>query len=187
MVNSNLAPKTAEHTLVASPDNSTIYIYGGEFQETTIPPQDAIYAYNIANNAWSAATTKGDNVLRVAEGFGVSNGKTFYYVGGHIDDHTSPGFGDRIYVNTILELDLPSMTWTNMTVSNPPVFRADHTSTLLPNGLIVNIGGGNDQQLIDMRTLDVFDPVSKAWIKKATTGQTPNQRVNHCAVYSMFF
>jgi len=40
-------------------------------------------------------------------------------------------------------------------------------------GILVSIGGGNDNQTIDNNGLDIFDLGSNSWIKQATSGDIP--------------
>lgn len=97
----------------------------------------------------------------------------------------------------------------NSTASSiPPILRADATMTYVPNlgtdnkgcerhsllhlvklihsvhscSVLVLIGGGNDNQMIENSILDVYDIGAGAFVKQASQGQIMTPRVNHCAV-----
>lgn len=145
--------------------------------------------------------TRGDTVLRVAEGSsavippeqGTSSQPVFHYFGGHLDSFTVPGWSnqvERVYLNSMIEYDGASSTWTNRTtygnsasvsanstVESAPLLRADATLTYVPGlgtngkGILVSIGGGNANQMMDNNILDVYDLGAQGWVKQATQGQ----------------
>lgn len=111
--------------------------------------------------------------------------------------------GRRVYLSSMTSYDFATSTWSNMstyaaggnsgssnsTASNiPPILRADSTTTYVPNlgtdnkGVLVMIGGGNDEQMIENSVLDVYDIGAGAFVKQSTQGQIMTPRVNHCAV-----
>lgn len=69
-----------------------------------------------------------------------------------------------------------------------PLLRADNTLTFVPGlgtnkeGILVSIGGGNANQMLDNAIIDVYDIGAKGWTKQATQGDTISPRVGHCAV-----
>jgi len=66
-------------------------------------------------------------------------------------------------------LDTVKDSWSISTPINSPT-RSAHTATLLPNGVIVYIGGVNETQseiqIVDIREINLFDTKSSAWSVK---------------------
>lgn len=66
----------------------------------------------------------------------------------------------------------------NSTVEVSPLLRADSSLTFVPGlgtdgkGILVSIGGGNENQLIDNSILDVYDLGAEGWVKQATQGRS---------------
>lgn len=64
----------------------------------------------------------------------------------------------------------------NSTTETAPLLRGDSTLTYVPGmgtdsrGILVNVGGGNLNQLTDNNLLDVYDIGSKSWVRQATQG-----------------
>lgn len=178
------------------------------------------FAYNITARSWRPINTTGDNVLRASEGASAvvpgigSNGAPMaFYFGGHLDWASVLGWSTetpRIFLDSMVQLDLGSLSWTNYSSFSPassttfqgavlegtPTIRADGTLTYVPSvglsgrGVLVAIGGGqnfqslsqNSNRSIDNSALDVFDLSTKTWVKQATQGTIPTPRINHCAV-----
>ncbi|KAK9900561.1 hypothetical protein P389DRAFT_14601 [Cystobasidium minutum MCA 4210] len=178
---------------------------------TVAPDSNKLYRYSLSSGSWSTVNTGGDTVTRVAEGAsavappqGDSDEPTFFYFGGHIDSYTTEDWSNqtpRVYLNSMIEYDQSSNSWnnhssysntasvtSNSTVEVSPLLRADSTLTFVPGlgtngqGILVSIGGGNENQLIDNSILDVYDLGAQGWVKQATQGYTIGPRVSHCAV-----
>jgi hypothetical protein len=62
-------------------------------------------------------------------------------------------------------------------VESIPLLRADSSLTFVPGlgtneqGILVSIGGGNENQLIDNSILDIYDIGAQGWVKQATQGK----------------
>ena len=65
-----ITPLNIVGALWASADGSTLYQYGGQFQDNpdVPPPESRVFAYDIGAGSWSVVETKGDAVGRPAEG-----------------------------------------------------------------------------------------------------------------------
>ncbi|RIB06348.1 hypothetical protein C2G38_2116287, partial [Gigaspora rosea] len=67
-------------------------------------------------------------------------------------------------------LDITTMTWSTPTQSQSVRTYLDYTATLLPNGLIVYIGGQSgsslNASLTDMAQIQIFDTISYTWSTK---------------------
>lgn len=176
------------------------------------PDANKLFSYSVSSGNWDVVQTSGDNIARVAEGAAAlapgnaSAEPSFYYFGGHLDSFTTQGWSnqiDRVYLNSMIQYDQAASSWTNQTsysgsgsssanstVETAPLLRADNTLTYVPGpdvgtngqGILVSIGGGNANQLIDNSILDVYDIGAGGWVKQATQGYTIGPRVSHCAV-----
>lgn len=150
-------------------------------------------------------------VQRAAEGAGVSVpniGRGFYF-GGHLDGYTTPGWSQsiaRVYIKGLLEYTFPgysndavsnsgtagsSGTYRNITeggVQDTSGFpeRADGVLVYVPGyskqGIIIGLAGGTNATFTQMNVIDVYDIAASEWYKQATSGPTPEIRVNPCAI-----
>lgn len=150
-------------------------------------------------------------VQRAAEGAGVSIpnlGRGFYF-GGHLDGYTTEGWTQsiaRVYLRGLLEYTFPG--YSNPAVNNGAVAgaegvyrniteggiqdssgfpeRADGILVYVPgygkSGIILGLAGGTNATFTQMNVIDVYDIDSSTWYKQATTGPTPEIRVNPCAI-----
>ncbi|KIX06799.1 uncharacterized protein Z518_04775 [Rhinocladiella mackenziei CBS 650.93] len=150
-------------------------------------------------------------VQRAAEGAGISVphiGRGFYF-GGHLDGYTTPGWSQsiaRVYLRGLLEYTFPG--YSNAAVNGGNVAgssgiyrniteggtqdsdgfpeRADGVLVYVPgygkSGIILGLAGGTNATFTQMNIIDVYDIDSSTWYKQATAGETPEIRVNPCAV-----
>lgn len=135
-----------------------------------------------------------------------------WYFGGHQDGYTTEGWSQsvyRIYLQSLLEFTFPGSqndqvtalsnnqtagtdgNWRNITqggVQTTAGFpeRADGLLLYVPgfgaNGLLLGLAGGTNETLQQMNEVDVFDIATSVWYKQATSGSTPEIRVNPCGV-----
>ncbi|RIB13385.1 hypothetical protein C2G38_2098412, partial [Gigaspora rosea] len=67
-------------------------------------------------------------------------------------------------------LDITTMTWSTLIQSQSPLTHILYTATLLPNGLIVYIGGESGSSLnlnfTDIAQIQIFDTKSYTWSTK---------------------
>ncbi|KAM5468867.1 hypothetical protein MauCBS54593_004862 [Microsporum audouinii] len=135
-----------------------------------------------------------------------------WYFGGHLDGYTTQGWSQsipRVYLKSMIEYTFPGFTnsgvkintddkragpdgaWRNITeggLQDSAGFteRADGVLVYIPGfgkeGIILGLAGGTNATFTQMNVIDVFDIASSKWYKQATSGKTPNIRVNPCAV-----
>ena len=134
-----------------------------------------------------------------------------FYFGGHLDYKTTYGWSietPRVYLKSLLRFDMDRLEFTNITrhglekagvperadgvliFVRPPsipftLSRRSLTSPKVPwgkEGILLAIGGGTATTFSQMNVVDVFDLASGRWTKQATSGSTPQYRVNACAV-----
>ncbi|CAG8688003.1 7645_t:CDS:2, partial [Dentiscutata heterogama] len=81
-------------------------------------------------------------------------------------------------------LDSMSLTWYNGPPA--PVSRSDYTATLLSNGVIVYIGGTNDDgaQEIKMNNITIYNTNNGSWSTMIASGDYISDRQSHSAVLS---
>ncbi|KIW69758.1 hypothetical protein PV04_05616 [Phialophora macrospora] len=150
-------------------------------------------------------------VQRAAEGAGVSVpslGRGFYF-GGHLDFLTTPGWSvsiARVYLRGLLEYTFPgyinSAIDGGQTAGSSGIYRnitdggtqdsagfperADGLLVFVPgygkSGIILGLAGGTNATFTQMNIIDVYDIDTSTWYKQATSGPTPDIRVNPCAV-----
>ncbi|KIW18915.1 hypothetical protein PV08_03204 [Exophiala spinifera] len=166
---------------------------------------------NPKTSAGDNSEPAGQPVQRAAEGAGVSVpniGRGFYF-GGHLDGYTTPGWSQsvaRVYIKGLLEYTFPGYTndavsdsgtagssgiYRNITeggVQDTSGFpeRADGVLVYVPGyskqGIIIGLAGGTNATFTQMNVIDVYDIAASKWYKQATSGPTPDIRVNPCAV-----
>ncbi|KAK6332635.1 hypothetical protein TWF730_004295 [Orbilia blumenaviensis] len=178
-------------------DYSSLYLYGGQYSDTppAQPDEFKLWKYTIQSSSWSTPSTKASSgtdprIERAAEGAGVSipNKSKGYYFGGHLDGYTTQGWSQsipRLYLTSMIEYDMDTATWTNHTedgASFPE--RADGVLVFIPwgkEGVLLALGGGDNITFSQLNVIDVFDIAGNKWTKQATSGPTPQIRVNACA------
>ncbi|KAK6526390.1 hypothetical protein TWF694_004987 [Orbilia ellipsospora] len=178
-------------------DLTDLYLYGGEFSDTppASPTAFQLWQYSIKSSTWSVPdTNNGGSIQRAAEGAGVSipNRGKGYYFGGHLDGYTTQGWSQsvpRLYLTSMVEYDMNSATWTNHTETGASFpERADGVLAFIPwgeEGILLALGGGTNTTFSQLNIIDVFDIKNNKWTKQATSGATPEIRVNACtAVFS---
>ena len=135
-----------------------------------------------------------------------------YYFGGHLDAFTTEGWSvqtERVYLKSLLEYTFPGYpndgievlsndqpagndgAWRNITEgglqdSRGFTERADGVLVYVPGfgeqGIILGLAGGTNTTFTEMNVIDVYDIANSTWYKQATSGETPDIRVNPCAV-----
>ena len=137
-------------------------------------------------------------------------GRGFYF-GGHQDSFTTAGWINwypRVYLKSLLEYTFPGSpnaaissldgqpagqdgAWRNITqggLQDTAGFteRADGVLVYIPGygaqGIILGLAGGTNETFTQMNVIDVYDIANSTWYKQATSGSTPEIRVNPCAV-----
>lgn len=158
-------------------DFTDLYLYGGQYSDTppNTPDEFELWQYSVDDSKWSVPETRvqgGGKIERAAEGAGVSipsRGKGYYF-GGHLDGYTTRGWSqsvERLYLTSMVEYDMASGEWTNHTeegASFPE--RADGVLTFIPwgeEGILIALGGGNNQSFSQLNIIDVFDIKNNRW------------------------
>jgi hypothetical protein len=124
-------------TALLSPQKNTIYLFGGDMVDVNTDADaflSVLYSYNLETNKWDIPKTSGTIPERRKEINGVIDEAGKFYIFGGITN-----IGD--FFNDMIIFDTVSSTWSRGSTINAPLPRVDYTATLLPNGIIVFIGG----------------------------------------------
>jgi N-acetylneuraminic acid mutarotase len=143
-----------------------LYAIGGTI-EWPGPSVNGVYAYDPATNTWS---TRAPTPLPIAvSGTGVVNGK-IYIIG---------GLSGSQAVNTVLEYEPSSDTWTDLTSVSPLPTPRDHFMAGVIDGKIYCPGGRQValDALVDVH--EVFDPATRNW---TTAARMPTPRAGFIGV-----
>ncbi|KAF0538901.1 galactose oxidase [Gigaspora margarita] len=171
-------------------DNSTVFLIGGR---TFIPISattdyysyiSSVYKFNSKTSQWTTPTINNFNssfaTRNEIQAVIDNNGKIFIFGGTNYDNLTT------LFYNDMNILDTTNMTWSTPIQSQSVLTYLDYTATLLPNGLIVYVGGrsgsSSNVNLIDMAQIQIFDTKSYTWSAKSASGSTIASRTGHSAV-----
>ncbi|RHZ52409.1 hypothetical protein Glove_461g37 [Diversispora epigaea] len=185
----SLPVSTSRSTAVLSLDNSTIYLFGGYMRNKITHNYDysnLVYAYNYPTSTWSAPelgdiVTPRQNINGVIDNSGI-----IYIFGGFNATNLNRTTGVLFNDMNILKTD--SNTWTTLSIfENLPIPCNQYTANILPNGIIVYIGGSEnvgstvDFTLVNMNEIKLFDTKTYEWSQMITTGAI-DSRVHHTSV-----
>jgi hypothetical protein len=189
----------------ATPDPFSLWEYN-------IPSSTWIQHANPATSAGTNSESSGQAVQRAAEGagFSVSALGRGWYFGGHLDSYTTAGWSNtipRLYLKSFIEYTFPGSSnpaidglkgstgpdgaWRNITkagIQDLAGFteRADGLLVYIPgfgaSGVLLSLAGGTNETFTQMNEVDVYDIATSIWYSQATSGPTPQIRVNPCAV-----
>ncbi|RIB20769.1 hypothetical protein C2G38_2080055 [Gigaspora rosea] len=156
-------------------DNSTVFLIGGRTwiaNTNSYLNTSSVYKFNSKTSQWTTPTinnfnsnfTSRSEIQAVID----NNGKIFIFGGDNfVDPTTTPIFN---YYKDMNILDITTMTWSTQTQSQSVLPDFAYTATLLPNGLIVYIGGasGSITGIIsnNMSQIQVFDTNFYTWSTK---------------------
>ncbi|CAB4446278.1 unnamed protein product [Rhizophagus irregularis] len=158
--------------------NETIFFFNNEKDNTTSP----VHSYNSPNNVWNTQSFSGvrpigRNQMRVVTDY---SGKTYLLTG---FDFTVQGVkrSDGLFVCDTINL--------NCAIKDASVFsRLGYGVTLLPNGNLVYMGGGDRTYIPVSNGFDLiflYDPIKDRWDSKITTGNIPPKDVGITTVLGL--
>ncbi|RIB14812.1 hypothetical protein C2G38_2094855 [Gigaspora rosea] len=159
-------------------DNSSVFLIGGRTWIITSATKiyysyiSSVYKFNSKTSQWTTPTINNFNFNFTArsdiQAVVDNNGKIFIFGGtNYISSTKTPTF--NIY-NDMNTLDITTMTWSTQIQSQSALTYFAYTATLLPNGLIVYIGGNSgsstNTSLSDMAQIQAFDTIFYTWSTK---------------------
>lgn len=139
-------PSVAGGTLWADEVNKLFYLYGGEYNSTSPPPQQyTLWLFDTIYNTWNASNTDAPST---PNSFGAStvdqNKGTAYYYGGWKSNATEVGFpGEPQLQSGLVTLDLSTRQWSqSLFIDDTP--RGEGALFYIPasdQGMLVYFGG----------------------------------------------
>ncbi|RHZ53536.1 hypothetical protein Glove_441g55 [Diversispora epigaea] len=182
---------TWRSTAVLSLDNSTIYLYGGFMINKDTHDYDysnLVYMYDYSTSTWSASNLGGDAVPPRQDIEGVIDNSGKIYIFGGFNATNLASFTGRLY-DDMNVLNTVSSDWTTLSISGSlPNPRFHYTADILPNGIIVYIGGveqvsvGGNFTLVDINKIQLFDTINLEWSQKDATGDVIDSRMYFSSV-----
>ncbi|KAF0538908.1 galactose oxidase [Gigaspora margarita] len=167
-------------------DSSTVFLIGGRTWKAISATTEyysytsSVYKFNSKTSQWTTPTINNFNssfaTRNEIQAVIDNNGKIFIFGGFNYNSSTTLRYNDMNI------LDITNMTWSTPIQSQSVLAYVDYTATLLPNGLIVYIGGRSNVNLTDMAQIQIFDTKSYTWSAKSASGSTIASRIGHSAV-----
>ncbi|RHZ48451.1 hypothetical protein Glove_551g15 [Diversispora epigaea] len=171
----NLPIYTWHSTAIVGLDNFTIFLIGGYIKNKNTLDYDfsnQVYTYNYSVSKWTIPSIRGDSIPPRQQIKGVIDNSGIIYIFGGVNTTNLTAFSRLLY-NDMNTLDTPSMTWRTLSISeNLPLPNGDYSASLLPNGVIVYIGGEEDISwtLVNMKKIKLFDTTKLEWSYMNATG-----------------
>ncbi|KAF0549484.1 galactose oxidase [Gigaspora margarita] len=172
-------------------DNSTVFLIGGRTwiaNTNNFSYTSSVYKFDSKVSQWTTPTinnfnsnfTSRSDIQAVIDNYG----KIFIFGGSdYINPTITPIYN---YYNDMNTLDITNMTWSTQTQSQSALTYIGYTATLLPNGLIVYIGGSSGSstsvRVNNISQIQVFDTKFYVWSTKPISGSTIASRRYHSAV-----
>ncbi|RHZ89864.1 hypothetical protein Glove_9g260 [Diversispora epigaea] len=175
--------------------NSTIFLIGGYIMNKDSLSYDyskKVHTYDYPTKKWDTPSTFGDIPPRQLIKGVIDNSGIIYIFGGFNSTNVDQSGYSGTFYNDIIILNTVTMSWTSLSiVENLPLPRGGYSVNLLPNGLIVYIGGlknsvntGNTTKYtpVDINNINVFDTKKYEWSEVNAVGETIDSRSFHTSV-----
>ncbi|CAG8538323.1 7022_t:CDS:2 [Racocetra fulgida] len=147
--------------------NSTIFLFEHRSTNTVNSTSLVTFTFDTTTQKWSNAITTGTAPPTRQEMKAVVDKNGRIYISGGFDPYTTLRSSNNTYV-----LDSLSLSWLS-SYPSAPIIRSDYAAILLPSGLIVYIGGTNDDTTateIDMTKYRKYRPDDDPYIATPGTG-----------------
>ncbi|RHZ89569.1 hypothetical protein Glove_13g204 [Diversispora epigaea] len=181
--NGDLPIYTYGSTAIVSLDNSTIFLIGGYIKNKTTNDFDfskQVYTYDYNTSIWTTPLITGDNVPIRQQMTGVIKDSGIIYLFGGFNTSNSTTQGGTTYDEMNI-LNTSSFIWKNLSIiNNRPLPSSDYSASLLPNGIIVYVGGQERQEpndiLTKMKSIKLFDTNKDEWSYMEAIGDDVDPR-----------
>ncbi|RHZ89564.1 hypothetical protein Glove_13g197 [Diversispora epigaea] len=183
--NGDLPIYTYGSTAIASLDNSTIFLIGGYIKNKTTNEFDyskQVYTYDYNTSKWTTPSITGDSIPERQQMTGVINTSGTIYIFGGFNITNAITQAGKTY-NDMNILDTFSFTWKSLSITNNiPLPGSDYSTCILPNGIIVYIGGQEEisydkpSYLLGMKKIKLFDTKKDEWSSMEATGDDVDPR-----------
>ncbi|KAF0548084.1 galactose oxidase [Gigaspora margarita] len=175
-----------------SPIDNSVFLVGGRmFIPNTANvnlSSSPVYVFNSNISLWTTPNIIGFNssfkmrteIQPVIDSYG-----KIYTFGGNNYTYSNVPYADY---NDMSTLDTTSMIWFTLPkFANTPLPFFDYTATLLPNGIIVYIGGfkstpPDQYEAVSMYEIQTFNTINYSWSTKNANGTYIDTRAYHSAV-----
>ncbi|RHZ87661.1 hypothetical protein Glove_33g260 [Diversispora epigaea] len=183
----SLPVNTYDATAVLSSDN-IIYLIGGYMTNKITLDFDysnLVYTYDYPTSTWSTPKLGGVNSPRQGMKGIIDNSGTIYIFGGYNSTYLK---NNTRMVNDMNILKTVSNTWATLQISeNLPIECAEYTANILPNGIIVYIGGIEKSSaytytLVNINQIKLFDTSKLEWSYINATGNKIDSRIYFTSV-----
>ncbi|RHZ51574.1 hypothetical protein Glove_476g71 [Diversispora epigaea] len=170
-------------TAVLSLDNSTIYLIEGYMINKNTQVYDysnLVYTYDYPTSTWSIPELSGIVPPRQHIRGVIDNSGKIYIFGGYNATNLIT-FAGYLY-NDMNVLNTVSKTWTTLSTSgNLPIRCFEYTANILPNGIIVYIGGVEqvsdaNNTFVTMNKIKLFNTNTYEWSQMNATGDEIDPR-----------
>jgi N-acetylneuraminic acid mutarotase len=146
-------------------DNQTIYLIGG-LMHNIFTDNDAyvsfVYSFSLASLTWTVPTIKGNPPsLRRSMNSVIDNTRRIYIFGGN--NYFIASIKEQAEFNDMIILNTADLSWTLLSSTIDISKRAEYTATLLSSGMIVYIGGFNNDGTIKITQINLYDTKSSIW------------------------
>ncbi|RHZ71080.1 hypothetical protein Glove_262g56 [Diversispora epigaea] len=171
---------TFSSTAIVSLDNSTIFLIGGYMRnkDTSYDTSNQVYKCDSHTFKWTTPPITGDSIHKRSYMTGVINHNGIIYIFG--------GYNFTNYSNEMNTLNTASMTWKTLSIfNNLPLPSGGYSASILPNGIIVYIGGLEEEgnrTLAKMKNIKLFDTNIDEWSLMNATGDDIDSRSSFSSV-----
>ncbi|KAF0452012.1 galactose oxidase [Gigaspora margarita] len=164
---------------VGGPYKNMIYLLEHLNTTNDVSNNIIVYALDTISGTWIIPIMSGTIPVSRQQFQAINDANGKIYMFGGFKGFMSPNSGGVL--NDINILDTFSLTWIQGSNVSAPTSRADFSATLLKNGLILYLGGGDN---INMAEIPIYDTYNNSWSKMIATGDSIDPRSGHTAVLS---
>ncbi|KDO35105.1 hypothetical protein SPRG_01172 [Saprolegnia parasitica CBS 223.65] len=169
----NFAAGCASHAMCVSPDETSIYVYGGSGPRWGAANRDKLLQFTLSTQQWSVVATAG---TPPPPGYGqsmVAIGSKLYLFG---------GTSGHDYHNDLFVFDATTSAWSCAAVTGAkPSPRYKHGAVVVGNDMYI-VGGGLYGPRKGPIDLFKFDTLTSHWTEVVCVGDVPPARLAHSVV-----
>ncbi|RHZ86285.1 hypothetical protein Glove_52g42 [Diversispora epigaea] len=167
---------------VGGANNATIFVFGGisQYKGSTSEIKDRlIHTFDTTSKEWLTPQIEGEPMRRRSlQAVIDTKGNMYMFEGFYVFENNTEYYKDMIIFNTL------TFTYSNGSNINIPSSMVGYTATLLPNGIIIYIGGRDmNGEIILIKNITMYDINEDSWNSTITKSQNDiEDRSYHSAV-----